>query len=259
MADNQNESDGEATRAYDARPPLLTFGRVIVASVVVMLLIALLLPATRSVREPARRNLCINNPKQIALAIQSYESDKGEFPPAYTMDAQGRRLHSWRTLILPYMEESKLFETIDLTKAWDDPANAKAGEASLDVYTCPSADHKQGLTTYLAVAGPQSIFSGPVPRKRDEATDESETTMCVVDVAADQAVHWMSPNDVSDDELLRINADSTTNHFSVFNAAFLDGQVRSVPKSVDAKALRAMLTIDGGEAMGDDVDATLEE
>ena len=47
-------------------------------------------------------------------------------PPAYTVDADGRPLHSWRTLILPYLEQEPLYQTIDLSKPWNDPANAKA-------------------------------------------------------------------------------------------------------------------------------------
>jgi len=245
------ESTAEAS---DAPRPILTLGRVIAALVAALLLAALFLPATRSSREAARRSQCTNNLKQIALAIESYASDKGEYPPAYTQDAQGRRLHSWRTLILPYLEQSKLFDAIDLTKPWDDPANAHVRAVNVDVYTCPSAGVMPGLTTYLGVTGPKSLFSGPIPRKRDEATDDPQTTISVVDVAEDQAVPWMSPSDVSDDELLRIDEDAKSNHPGIFLAASLDGQVRPLSKSVDAGVLRAMLTIDGGEALNDDAD-----
>ena len=46
--------------------------------------------------------MCVNNLKQIALALHNYEEVYKVLPPAYTVDAQGRPLHSWRTLILPY-------------------------------------------------------------------------------------------------------------------------------------------------------------
>jgi type II secretory pathway pseudopilin PulG len=97
----------------------------------IALLIAMLLPAVRSAREPARRNQCLSQLKQIALALETYADVHGKFPPAYTTDADGKPLHSWRTLILPYMEEPQLYASIDLTKPWDDPVNAKAFKTHL--------------------------------------------------------------------------------------------------------------------------------
>ncbi len=91
---------------------------------ILALLIAFLLPATRSSRGAARRAQCTNNLKQIALALHNYEQAYKSFPPAYTVDANGRPLHSWRTLILPFLEQESLYRAIDLSKPWNDPANA---------------------------------------------------------------------------------------------------------------------------------------
>src|SRR5690349_18772074 len=93
---------------------------------VIALLVALLLPANRSAGPAARRSQCVNNLKQIAMALHDYEQAHNALPPAYTVDALGRPLHSWRTLILPYLEQEPLYKTIDLSKPWNDPANAKA-------------------------------------------------------------------------------------------------------------------------------------
>src|SRR4051794_1481798 len=72
---------------------------------IIVFLIALLLPATRSSSQAARRSQCVNNLKQIALALYNYEQAHNALPPAYIVDAKGRALHSWRTLILPYLEQ----------------------------------------------------------------------------------------------------------------------------------------------------------
>ena len=79
------------------------------------LVIALMLPAQRRAREPARRSQCKNNLKQIGLALHNYHETYGAFPPAYTVDADGKRLHSWRTLILPYLDQAPLYDKIDFS------------------------------------------------------------------------------------------------------------------------------------------------
>jgi type II secretory pathway pseudopilin PulG len=226
----------------------ITLVELLVVIVILVLLVALMLPAVRSAREPARRNACKNNLKQIALALRLYEEVNGTLPPAYTVDADGNRLHSWRTLILPYMEQAQLFESIDLTKPWDDPANAKARDEVVDVYTCPSATHEEALTTYLGVFGPACVFSGSLPRKLSEVTDDISATIMVIEVKADPAVHWMSPQDINEDEVLEAFAESRTNHPSVIQAAFVDGSAHALTVSLDEDIVRAMLTISGGEA-----------
>ena len=94
----------------------------------------LLIPAVSSAREAARRMQCSNNLKQIALALHNYHSAYGTLPPAYTIDVDGNRLHSWRTLILPYMEQDALYQQIDFSKPWDDPANAFLAKMDLSIF-----------------------------------------------------------------------------------------------------------------------------
>src|SRR4030095_16557971 len=99
------------------------------------------------------------------------ESNYHCLPPAYTVDAAGKPLHSWRTLILPYIENKKLYDQIDLSKPWDDPANRAAYETNLPFYRCPSGDAARRQTTYLAVVAPGGCFQGSQPRTLAEITD----------------------------------------------------------------------------------------
>jgi type II secretory pathway pseudopilin PulG len=104
------------------------FGRLVTGLTVLAILavvVAMLLPSVRRARPAARRSQCKNNLKQIGLALYNYEADYHAFPPAYTVDADGKPLHSWRTLILPYLDQQPLYARIDLSKPWDDPANAR--------------------------------------------------------------------------------------------------------------------------------------
>ena len=216
----------------------------VVVLAIVGLLVALLLPATRSAREPARRNQCLSQMKQIAIALHAYEDVCGALPPAYTVDSEGNRLHSWRTLLLPFLGKSELYESIDLTKPWDDPANSAASDAVVYEYMCPSASHEDGLTTYFAVVGPDTA-SGP--RELSEVTDGLENTIVVIDANSDRAVHWMSPYDLSLEEAVECITASSGQHSGIFNVAYADGHASFVSSDIDVERLRALLTIAGGE------------
>ena len=69
---------------------------------------------------------CKNNRKNIALALHSFASSNGgNFPPTYTVDNNGKRLHSWRTLILAHLDRRDLYDRVDYSKPWDVPSNAE--------------------------------------------------------------------------------------------------------------------------------------
>lgn len=60
---------------------------------------------------------------QINLALRSYAQDHGQLPPLATVPQDSGDGLSWRILILPYLNESKLYQRFDLTKSWDAPEN----------------------------------------------------------------------------------------------------------------------------------------
>ncbi len=212
---------------------------------IVGLLGALLLPMRRSAGEPARRMSCRNNLTQIALALHTYEQVWGTLPPAYTVDAEGKPLHSWRTLILPQMEQGPLYEKIDLSKPWDDPANKVAFEIGLHYNACPSTDLPSTHTTYMAIVVPGGCFRPAEPRKLSEITDDKGLTLMVIEVDAKQAVHWMSPKDCVDLAFLKPESGAKLPHPRVFQAVCVDGTVRILRQDPKPEVIRALITIDG--------------
>ena len=230
--------------------PALTLVKVLILVLVAIIgiLIGVLLPPTCDSREAARRNTCLNNLTQIGLALQRYVDEHGTLPPAYTVDAEGNRLHSWRTLILPFMEYAKLYESIDLSKPWDDPANAEARAAVVSVYQCPSAaTDGETKTTYLAVVGPDCCFTGATSRPPAEVTDDPSSTLMIVDAPAGQAVDWMSPEDLAVDDVLAYGSETRLHHPGVFQGAFFDGRAKAISVESAPGVRRAMLTVAGGE------------
>lgn len=224
-----------------------TIGKLLLVVAIVAVLIALLLPLRRSAGPAARRAQCTNNLKQIGLALYNYEREHGALPPAYTVDADGRPLHSWRTLILPYLEQEALFRTIDLSKPWDDPVNAGALATALPVYRCPGTDGAPNATTYLATTAPDGCLIPGTPRRLAEVTDAREATIVVIEAGAEHAVPWMAPVDAGEGLVLSLGPNARLSHAGGMNACLVDGGVMFLKADTPARVRRALVTISGGD------------
>lgn len=217
-------------------------------------LVALLLPAVQAAREAARRMQCTNNLKQVALAMHNYHDTYQAFPPAYTVDAEGNKLHSWRTLLLPYLEQAALYDQIDLSKPWDAPENQHIADTLIPTYTCSSSpDGMMPYTNYMVIVGPGTIFEGEQPIGMRDIIDGTSNTLLVVEVKGQQ-VPWMEPTDLSLDQMqMAINAGSTepgSHHPGGINAAMADGAVRFLANSIDPTTLRNLITRNDGQVIG---------
>jgi hypothetical protein len=227
---------------------LVTFvGVVVIPAAFVLLCVLPNMRFSTGAATAARRSVCANNLKQIAIALQSYESEHGTLPPAYTVDEDGKPLHSWRTLILPYLEQQALYDQIDLTKPWDDPANAAAWEAAPSVYHCPATSNLREQTTYLAVVAPDGSFRGSEPTALTDITDDRGETLMVVEVDGQHRVHWMAPHDASEETILQAKNGERLPHGSTLQATCADGSVRSLTSELKPVTLRALVSIAGGD------------
>lgn len=250
MTQNPYESpENSVTATVVTKGKSFSLWKVLAAIGVVAVLFALIFPATRSAPQAANRTWCMNNLKNITLALISYADTHKAFPPAYTVDANGNRLHSWRTLILPYLDQQALYESIDLSKPWSDPANAKAYGTELDVFMCPSAKLSKGLTTYLGNATIDGCFTGDRPRPISEITDSPDQTVLVAEVAPAQAVHWMAPQDADESILLNFVSRNKPAHNGVVNAGFVDGTVHALSVNLDSHVRRSLMTVSGNDAL----------
>lgn len=167
----RRESIARAERTRNTSAMTLT--ELLIVLVIIGILIALLMPAFFQARS-GRRSPCKSNLKMIGLALHNYADVYGGFPPAYTTDENGEPLHSWRTLLLTFVDQAPLYNTIDISKPWDDPVNAAAMATSLQVYRCHDADVGDNMTTYAALVG-EDHFLHP-DRSREIAKIEDGTS-----------------------------------------------------------------------------------
>jgi competence protein ComGC len=224
-----------------------TLGKLLLILATIAVLFALSLPAYRSAQRDALRAWCQNNLKQIALALHNYEQDHNALPPAYTTDANGRPLHSWRTLILPYLEQKSLYEKIDLSKPWNDPVNATASATKLAVFICPEAVNTKNTTAYLAVVGPDGFLVPGRPRRFEEITDGLSWTLAVIEVSEEDAVPWMAPFDADAVTVMKLDTKAKLHHVGGTNAALADGSVMFLKADTPAPVRRALLSISGND------------
>jgi type II secretory pathway pseudopilin PulG len=211
-------------------------------------LVGLLLPAVQAAREAARRMQCSNNMKQIGLALWNYESTYKSLPPAFTTDANGKPLHSWRTLILPYMEQSALYSQIDLNKPWDDPVNLPFSKVVIPTYACPSGHtDSPEKTCYQVVVDPSGIFTGAKCTKISEITDGTSNTILLVETESANAVPWMSPDDTDLPTYLTPSQTNRSNHTGGGHATFADGSIKFLSNGIDPATAKSLISKGGGE------------
>ncbi|MDP1798715.1 MAG: DUF1559 domain-containing protein, partial [Planctomycetaceae bacterium] len=180
-----------------------------------------------------------------------YHDVYGAFPPSYTVDADGKPLHSWRTLILPYLDQKSLYDKIDLSKAWDDPANAEAFKTNIPSLLCPSVACPPGHTTYLAMMTPESCLRPGASCSIAEVKDGTSNTVLVIEVDTAHAVPWMAPTDADEVLLLSFGPKSKPSHTGGFHALLGDGAVRFLSENLSNDTRRALTTAAGGETVGD--------
>lgn len=126
-----------------------TLIELLVVIAIIAILIALLLPAVQQAREAARRTQCKNNMKQLGLALHNYHDTHGRFPPTQIMvhysapnnQSPLPRNHTWVSLILPYLEQSGLYSSINFSAPMFNPAT----------------------TTFQTLSGGETIVSRVIP------------------------------------------------------------------------------------------------
>lgn len=210
-------------------PRRFTLIELLVVVSIIGTLCSLILPAIRTSRPAGLRMECLNNMRNVSIALQMYrQSHGGQFPPAYTTDEDGRPLHSWRTLILPYMDDQRLFDSIDLTRPWNDPVNAAALAQIPPYYRCPAAGLSGNLTTCAAITDLEGRFTADASTQITDESEQNIPRLLLVDLPIDRAVPWMSPQDAFVHDLFSISAQSKLAHPGVVVISHSDGSVSTV-------------------------------
>jgi prepilin-type processing-associated H-X9-DG protein len=201
-------------------------------------------------RTAARRAQSTNNLKHIALALHNYHNANHSFPPGATFDQLGRPMHSWQTLILPYIEFEGLPQQVHLDKRWNDPINRSVFQTVIPPYLNPGIhvlknEAGYALSHYAANA---VMLGGDQTRKLSDVSDGTSMTFIAGEVASDFKA-WGDPTNWRDPQL-GINR-SPKGFGSVYpggaNFLFIDGSVKFIRNSVDLRVFKSLSTPSGQE------------
>ena len=150
-----------------------TLIELLVVIAIIAVLIALLLPAVQQAREAARRTQCRNNLHQIGLALHNYHDAHGTFPPGSIGNchvAPNEQGFSALVQMLPYMDETAIYNSINMSMHHMSDQNATAAAQQMAQFFCPSYSgltsstthgycvprhtaHKGTYTNYVGIAG----------------------------------------------------------------------------------------------------------
>ena len=214
---------------------------------------------------PPRQNL-----KQIGLALHTFHDAHGCFPPAVVFGPDGKPWHSWRVLILPFLEQAALYNEYDFSVPWDDPKNRKVLEKMPAVYRDPVYGERAGHFTHVAViTGPGTAFpsegfamkdkklppfGGPGTTRIRNVRDGTSLTIFAGSVSPDRKIPWTKPEDVAfkpDFKKLGHAESFAAPHQGAGLFLFGDGTVRAIKDEVSVNILASLFTIDGREIIDD--------
>jgi prepilin-type N-terminal cleavage/methylation domain-containing protein len=262
-------------REGPARVRGFTLIELLVVIAIIGLLIALLLPAVQAAREAARRTQCVNNLRQIGLALHGYHDLNQRFPPGGWQWRPGNdrrfRQIAWSALVLPHLEQQPLYESLNLATAFDSVENATGAATVLSVYLCPSSRRQEPRSAGLGgcdygglngerITGPNNPPKGVMLYDRAfpaaAIRDGLSQTIFISEDSDWTDGQWINARNVFDQAFAINRAPSFENdmrseHTGGVAVLLGDGSARLVKETIHLRILAALCTRAGGEIIGE--------
>ena len=268
-----------------------TLIELLVVIAIISVLIALLLPSVQAAREAARRIKCVNNLKQIGIALHGYHDVHNTFPAGgwIALPAQPATINmnlGWSAVVLPWIEQRALYDALNVSYPYNNAVNSTSAYTVLEVYLCPSEPRQSNWNKYPGpppdpypsadadyggMYGPRGLGSGFTNNppagamifnkcvRLAQITDGASQTIAVGEDPEAINAMWISGHNVFD-QSAPINArppsefgeELASQHPGGVNTLFGDGSVHFLKTSTNIVPLAALCTRALGEVVSSD-------
>lgn len=219
---------------------------------VVLVILVALANAVRNARRMAIALSSESRLNQMQLAFHNYHDAHGQFPPGFIADDNGMPMHSWRVLILPFIEQQALYDAYDFSEPWNGPNNSKLLNQMPCSFHTASERESNTFTNIVVITGPETAFPGSASTKIADFVDGLENTILLTEIS-NSNVPWLQPRDIdtqvsnsllNDPETLSISSAPWRLPCVVFADRIAAYAVRD---EIPPEALRALTTVAGNE------------
>lgn len=204
-------------------------------------------PAILQQRRAAALDESKQHLKQIGIALHQYHDEYRSFPPAYVLGNDGKPWHSWRVLLLPYLDQKPLYDRYRFDEPWNGPHNRELYSLRPLVYGSRLADSpRKDITTYLGVVSRRTMWPAAFSVERSDVTDGTSNTLWLLESAASDIV-WSEPRELRESDALALlrpadagkPTDQSTQRIPIL---MVDGSTRAMTPQINRQLFVSLLT-----------------
>ena len=190
-----------------------------------------------------------NNLKRIGLAFHNYHDANLRFPGA-GKSAEGKSGLSWRVHLLPYLDQSELYQKFKLDEPWDSENNKALIAEMPFIFNTDGFAPEDGKTSIHVMTGPGAPFANDATPKMRDFTDGISNVILFLVAGPDKAEVWTKPGGLDFDPADPLKALGKVSG-ETFSAVLADGAYRAISKKIAADQLRKLIQSGDGEPLGE--------